>query len=49
MQRAKTEVGSMKGRGKVVEELRALYEERAKGVEVLVRNTPSRLKGRGGQ
>ncbi|CUS14721.1 unnamed protein product [Tuber aestivum] len=47
IQRAKTEVGSMKGRGKVVEELRALYEERAKGVEVLVRNTPGRLKGKG--
>ncbi|RPA97916.1 RhoGAP-domain-containing protein [Choiromyces venosus 120613-1] len=46
-QRAKTDVGSMKGRGKGVEELRALYEERAKGVEVLVRNTPGRLKGRG--
>ncbi|PWW78915.1 RhoGAP-domain-containing protein [Tuber magnatum] len=47
MQRAKTEIGSVKGRGKAVEELRALYEERAKGVEVLVRNTPGRLGGRG--
>lgn len=47
MQRAKTEVGSVKGRGKAVEELRALYEERAKGVEVLVKNAPSGPKRRG--
>lgn len=47
MQRAKTELGSLKGRGKAVEELRALYEERAKGVEVLVRNAPGGPKVRG--
>jgi Rho GTPase-activating protein 1 len=47
IQRASSEVWGANGRGKVVEELRALYEERARGVEVLVRNGPTKGQGRG--